>query len=67
MYLGKEEKPFGLKVIHFLVTNTFWYLIFSFIYLNFDIREWWLIQNSFGRFILLFLELTMFYSAFKKD
>ena len=67
MSLDKEEKPLGLKITNFIVVNSFWYLIFSLIYWNIDCRNWWLTQNSLGRALIIFLELTIYYSSFKKD
>lgn len=67
MSLDNEEKPLGLKIIQFIILNIFWYLIFSLIYWNIDCREWWLTQNSWGRVILVFMEFTFYYSAFKKN
>lgn len=66
MFLDNEEKPLGLKITHFITTNVFWYLIFSLIYWNIDCREWWLTQSVWGRAIILFLELTSYYSIFIK-
>ena len=66
MSLDKEEKPLGLKFIQFITTNVFWYLIFSLIYLSWNPKEWWLIENIWGRVIIVFLELTFFYSSFKE-
>jgi len=66
MSLDKEEKPLGLKITHFITTNIFWYLIFSLIYWNIDCREWWLTQSIWGRTIMLFFEITLYYSIFNK-
>jgi hypothetical protein len=66
MSLDKEEKPLGLKIIHFITTNIFWYLIFSLIYWNIDCKEWWLFQSVWGRTIVVFFELTLLYSLNKK-
>ena len=66
MLLDKKEKPLGLKIIQFIVTNVSWYLIFSFIYLNIDCREWWLVKSMWGRTVLILLELMIYYSAFSK-
>jgi len=67
MSLDKEEKPLGLKITHFITTNIFWYFIFSLIYWNIDCREWWLTQSVWGRVIIIFLELSLYYSAFKES
>jgi hypothetical protein len=67
MSLDKEEKPLGLKITQFITTNVFWYLVFSLIYWNIDCREWWLIQSVWGRTLIIFLELTLYYSTFKKN
>jgi len=66
MSLDKEEKPLGLKIIQFITTNVFWYLVFSLIYWNIDCREWWLTQSVWGRTIMLFFEITLYYSIFNK-
>ena len=66
MSLDKKEKPLGLKIIHFIVNNIFWYLIFSLIYFNIDCREWWLVKSMWGRTILILLELMIYYSTFNK-
>jgi len=67
MSLDKEKKPLGLKITQFITTNFFWYLIFSLIYLNWNPKEWWLIENIWGRVIIVFLELSFFYSSFKES
>jgi hypothetical protein len=66
MSLDKEEKPLGLKITQFITTNIFWYLIFSMIYWNINCTEWWLIKSVWGRTIIIFLELTLYYSIFNK-
>lgn len=66
MSLDKKDKPLGLKITQFIVTNVSWYLIFSLIYLNIDCREWWLVKSMWGRTILILLELMIYYSAFNK-
>jgi hypothetical protein len=67
MSLDKEEKPLGLKIINFIVVNFSWYLIFSLIYWEIDCRNWWLIQNPWGRTLTILLELSIYFSSFKKD
>ena len=57
--------PMGLKIKHFLILNVCWYLIFSIIYWDFDCSKWWLIQNVWGRVILVVLELTFINSVIK--
>jgi hypothetical protein len=66
MSLDNEEKPLGLKIIQFITTNIFWYLVFSMIYWNINCTEWWLIKSIWGRATLLFLELSIYYSIFNK-
>lgn len=66
MSLDKKEKPFGLKLINFIVVNVSWYLVFSLIYWNIDCRNWWLIYNSWGRALIILLELSIYFSSFKK-
>ena len=67
MSLDNEEKPIGLKITQFITTNIFWYLIFSMIYWNINCTEWWLIKSVWGRVIIIFLELTLYYSLFKES
>ena len=67
MLLDNEEKPLGLKITQFITTNIFWYLIFSMIYWNINCTEWWLIKSVWGRVIIIFLELTLYYSLFKES
>ena len=67
MSLDNEEKPLGLKITQFITTNIFWYLIFSMIYWNINCTEWWLIKSVWGRVIIIFLELTLYYSLFKES
>ena len=64
MSLDKQEKPLGLKITHFFTINIFWYLIFSLIYLDFDVKNWWLFNDVLGRTISIFLELTVIHSSF---
>jgi hypothetical protein len=66
MSLDKEKDPIGLKITKFIVANVFWYLLFSIIYWNIDCREWWLVKGEWGRAIIIFLELTLYYSLFKE-
>ena len=66
MSLDNEEKPFGLKLINFIVVNASWYLVFSAIYWNIDCRNWWLIYNPWGRALIILLELSIYFSSFKK-
>ncbi len=63
MYSDKN-KPFGLKVTKFLVSNFFWYVIFSFIYFNLNPETWWIVKNSWGRLILILLEFSIINNSF---
>jgi hypothetical protein len=36
------------------------------IYWNINCNEWWLIKSVWGRAIIIFLELTLYYSLFKE-
>jgi hypothetical protein len=56
----------GLMVTKFIVSNIFWFVVFSFIYLTFDVSNWWLIKNPWGRFLLVLLELTIIQNSFFK-
>jgi hypothetical protein len=64
MSLDKEKDPIGLKITKFIVANVFWYLLFSIIYLNIDCREWWLVKGTWGRFVLVVLELLIYGNIF---
>lgn len=64
MSLDKEKDPIGLKITKFIVTNVFWYLLFSIIYWNIDCREWWLVKGAWGRFLLVILEILIYGSIF---
>lgn len=63
MYLDKN-KPLGLKITKFIVSNIFWYLVFSFIYFDLNPETWWIIKNPWGRLILIFLELSIINNSF---
>ena len=67
MYLDKQEKPLGLKITKFITTNLIWYLIFSLIYWDYTFTNWWLIQNAWGRLILLVLEYAIIRSSFNES
>lgn len=64
MSSDKEPKPLGLKITNFIVSNLFWYFIFSIIYWNIDCREWWLTQSNWGRFILVVIEFLIYGNSF---
>jgi hypothetical protein len=42
-----------------LIANVAIYLIGSFVAWNWDPREWWLITSTWGRFILVIIELSV--------
>lgn len=44
----------------FFILNIFVYLIFSFVSMEWNICNWWLIQNFFGRIIIVILEAILF-------
>jgi len=64
MSLDKKETPIGLSITHFIVANAIWYLIFSMVYWDFNLSNWWLTQSVWGRLIILFIEFVIFSSAF---
>ncbi len=41
------------------------YLILSLVYLDFDLTNWWLIQNVWGRLIIIVFELGTIGNTFK--
>ena len=41
------------------------YLILSLVYLDFDLTNWWLIKNVWGRLIIIILELGTIGNTFK--
>ena len=59
-----NKKPIGLKITKAIVSNVFWYLVFSFIYLDLNPETWWVIKNSWGRLILILLELSIIHNIF---
>jgi hypothetical protein len=67
MSLDKQKKPLGLKITNFIVSNIFWYLVFSLIYLNLDPTKWWLIQSVWGRVVLILIELIVYGRSFSDD
>jgi uncharacterized BrkB/YihY/UPF0761 family membrane protein len=67
MSLDKKDKPLGLKITNFIVSNIFWYLVFSLIYLNLDPTKWWLIQSVWGRVVLILIELIVYGRSFSDD
>lgn len=44
----------------FFILNIFVYSIFSFISMEWNICNWWLIKNFFGRIIIVILEALLF-------
>ena len=67
MLSDKNNVPFGIKLIEFFLYNIFWFLVFAIIYGGFDITKWWVIENMWGRIILIFLELALFEKCFGKN
>jgi len=67
MSSDKEKDPIGLKITKFIVSNIFWYLVFSLIYLNIDPKEWWLTQSVWGRVVLILFELILYAGTFKDN
>ncbi len=46
-------------VVPILITNTVIYLLGSFIAWSWDPGEWWLITSTWGRFVLVIIELSV--------
>lgn len=46
-------------VLPILITNTVIYLLGSFIAWSWDPGEWWLITSTWGRFVLVIIELSV--------
>lgn len=63
----ETDKPTAVVITELLFKNLFWYLIFSAIYANINPQEWWLIQNMWGRVLLVILELGILTSTFSDD
>ena len=60
----ETDKPAGIVFTELLFKNLFWYLIFAVVYAEVDPNQWWLIQNMWGRIIIIFLELGILTSIF---
>lgn len=56
---------FGKLFLWFLVGNLFWYLVGSFVAFDLNPANWWLINHSVGRIILVFIELFIFSVSIK--
>ena len=65
MLSDKKEKPLGLKITNFLVSNVIWYILFSIIFWDINPLNWWVITNVWGRIILVFLELGIIRTSFE--
>jgi hypothetical protein len=63
----ETDKPTAVVIMELIFKNLFWYLIFSAIYANINPQEWWLIQNMWGRVLLVILELGILTSTFSDD
>jgi len=55
----KKKEMIAPIILEFVLRNISVYLIFSLIYLDFNPLNWWLIQNVWGRVILLVIELSL--------
>lgn len=60
----KTDKPIFLVLVELLFKNLFWYLIFSVVYFKINPEEWWVVQNVWGRIILLLIEMGILTSTF---
>jgi len=65
MLSDKKEKPLGLKITNFIVSNAIWYILFSIIFWDINPLNWWVITNVWGRIILVFLELGIIRTSFE--
>ena len=63
----ETNKPTGLVFTELIFKNLFWYLVFSAIYANTNPLEWWMVQNVWGRVILVLLEFGIISSIFNDD
>jgi hypothetical protein len=61
----KNKKLFFPLFLEFLLKNLMAYLILSLVYLDFDLTNWWLIQNVWGRLIIIVFELGTIGNTFK--
>jgi hypothetical protein len=55
----RDRKKILPVILEFILRNVFFYLIFSLIYLDFNVANWWLIQNPWGRLIIVIFELGL--------
>ena len=55
----RDRKKILPVTLEFIFRNVFFYLIFSLIYLDFNVSNWWLIQNPWGRLIIIIFELGL--------
>ena len=63
----ETDKPTGVVFTELIFKNLFWYLVFSAIYANTNPLEWWIVQNLWGRVILVLLEFGIIASIFNDD
>lgn len=61
----KNKKLFFPLFLEFVLKNLMAYLILSLVYLDFDLTNWWLIKNVWGRLIIIILELGTIGNTFK--
>ena len=60
----ETNKPVGFVLTELIFKNLFWYLIFAVVYAEVNPHEWWIVQNIWGRVILIFLEIGILSSIF---
>lgn len=63
----ETDKSAVVVFTELIFKNLFWYLVFSAIYANTNPFEWWIVQNMWGRVILVLLELGIISSIFNDD
>ena len=61
----KNKKLFFPLFLEFVLKNLMAYLILSLVYLDFNLTNWWLIQNVWGRLIIIIIELGTIGNTFK--
>jgi hypothetical protein len=56
---------FGKLLLWGFFGNLFWYLVGSFIAFDLNPANWWLINSTFGRILLVFFEIFIFSVSIK--
>jgi hypothetical protein len=61
------ENKFIRQFVEFLLVNSFWYVLFSFIYFDPNPLNWWLLKNMWGRLIIFVLEASIIRNIKKEE